>query len=613
MSTETLPIRHLRAPSRGLTRRASALRYQANIEVLEARIVPSLTWTTYGEASVTQAASSDTIQVGVPGRTETDQQPNAFHGASAPLIAAKQYQVTFNYDISTWDSYNASYGYWDSLSASITSVPYPQVQFLMDPLNLPFVVGGAEYGGHVLQHYTGTKTITVSFNVASAHYLNIVLDTSTQPQGDTNYPSWATFVVTAVRTVSGVQQVSYSGDHEFNVYPDNGGAVYAAPQYLDQNANGNITEAGDYSHPVVYAAGFTMKLGAQFLVGDMVNPTGAVMVKGDGPDGISIPSTTATLAGNTVTLPPTSASTALGAAVNYYAKFVVDWQVSFDAGATWLKAGKSTNEVDVTLHDPKNPTKLYETLPYLGTMAAKGDTTEAKVISDIWSLFPGLTIKRKDGTPLKYYETFSGGSCFTTGGLLAMGQGQCSAFASLFLDLLKAQGIATTTDGKDIKYAVVQYKGDTTNGGFLVKNWSFNGAGVSGVAAYPYLNLPPLDGSSFVGANSYKWGYADVTDVAGVPGQNSANPASFFNNHQIVKIGTAYYDPSYGLTYTSLKDMEAQAIAGYYLFKNTPVDEAKVNLDLNGDGNKTDTVTVPAFLIKKSAGNDELTETLYAY
>jgi hypothetical protein len=597
-----------------LKRRGRRRPHWPSFDLLEVRSLLSLTWSPYGEASVTPGDSSTAIQVGVAGRPEDGQQPNAFHGASAQLIAAKQYQVTFNYDVSTWDSYNASYGYWDSFSASVTSVPYPQVSFLTDPLNLPFVTGGAEWGGHVLQHYTGTQTITVSFNVSSVHYLNFVLDTQTQPQGDTNYPSWGTFTVTAVRAISGVEQVSYSGDHEYDVSPDNGDPTYTAPQYLDNNANGNTTDPGDHNNPVVYVAGSTPTIAAQFTVGDMANPTGGVMVKGTGPDGISIPATTATLSGNTVSLPATAASTAFGNAVNYYPKFVISWQISFDGGSTWLNAGKSNTEIDVSLKDPKNAGSIFETLSWLSSKAAKGDTTEAQVIADIWNQFPGLNIQRKDGTPLAYYATFSGASCTTTAGLLQGGQGQCSAFAHLFLDLMKTQGIAGSTDGMAIKYSLVQYSVDTTNGGFLVKNWKFSDAGgVSGVADYPYLNLPPLDGSSLIGDHSYNWGYADVTDQPGIPGQNSTNPASFFNNHQIVKIGSSYYDPSYGVTYTSLADMESKSIAGYYLIRTIPVDESKVNLDLNGNGNKTDIVNIPAIIIQQNPGKNQLTETLYDY
>src|SRR5262245_60212574 len=70
-------------------------------------------WITYGEGSV----SGNTVTVGVAGRPELGTQPIAFHGASAELCAAREYLVTFDYDLFTWDSYNADTGpgtgYWD--------------------------------------------------------------------------------------------------------------------------------------------------------------------------------------------------------------------------------------------------------------------------------------------------------------------------------------------------------------------------------------------------------------------------------------------------------------------------------------------------------------------
>ena len=58
------------------------------------------------------------------------------------------------------------------------------------------------------------------------------------------------------------------------------------------------------------------------------------------------------------------------------------------------------------------------------------------------------------------------------------------------------------------------------------------------------------------------------TQAAGVAGQGNGTPASLFNNHQMLKItnalGTTYYDPSYGVTYTSAADFDSKAIAGYF-------------------------------------------------
>lgn len=107
------------------------------------------------------------------------------------------------------------------------------------------------------------------------------------------------------------------------------------------------------------------------------------------------------------------------------------------------------------------------------------------------------------------------------------------------------------------------------------------------------------------GTSSYNWAYAEVTDTNGIPGQGTSNPASLFGNHQVV-IGGTYYDPSYGLKHNSLDDIDANAVDGFFVITIKTLDEATYNLDLNGDGDKTDTaVPTAVFLFRKNpSGND---------
>ena len=59
-------------------------------------------------------------------------------------------------------------------------------------------------------------------------------------------------------------------------------------------------------------------------------------------------------------------------------------------------------------------------------------------------------------------------------------------------------------------------------------------------------------------------------------------------NHQVV-ISGEYYDPSYGIKHGSLTDIDDNAIDGYYfIFPPIPIDESNLNIDFNGDGDKTD-------------------------
>lgn len=97
----------------------------------------------------------------------------------------------------------------------------------------------------------------------------------------------------------------------------------------------------------------------------------------------------------------------------------------------------------------------------------------------------------------------------------------------------------------------------------LVKNWTKNN---DGTQVYPYLwwietqnsttefEMVPLSGLP----------PADLTSAAGIPGQNTSTPGEkVFGFHAIVKYGSTYYDPSYGVTYTSEDDMESQAVHGF--------------------------------------------------
>ncbi len=162
----------------------------------------TLTWTSYGEGSTT----GNTVNMSFP-RGEFDQQPIAFHGASTLLAPGTTFQITFDYSLYTWDSYNAlttvGTGYWDSFSVSVTSVPYPQLQILHDPLQFPFVWGGQNWDDGILESTSGTTTITSQFNLEAPRYLNVVLDTKTLPTADNNYPSWGTITIDSVAVVSG--------------------------------------------------------------------------------------------------------------------------------------------------------------------------------------------------------------------------------------------------------------------------------------------------------------------------------------------------------------------------------------------------------------------------
>jgi hypothetical protein len=178
--------------------------------------VNKLVWTTCGScpqpAEVVAAGAA--VTVGVAGRGQSDQQNMAYHMAATLLPPANSYTIAFQYSLSTWDSYdapgtpnppfNGGTGYWDSFSVSISGTPYWQLP-LTDPITttelpgLGFLWGGTSYGGNnPPQVNSDTTTITINGNPSGANYLNVGLDTATQPDTDNAYPSWGTFTIISI-------------------------------------------------------------------------------------------------------------------------------------------------------------------------------------------------------------------------------------------------------------------------------------------------------------------------------------------------------------------------------------------------------------------------------
>lgn len=88
-------------------------------------------------------------------------------------------------------------------------------------------------------------------------------------------------------------------------------------------------------------------------------------------------------------------------------------------------------------------------------------------------------------------------------------------------------------------------------------------------------------------------------------GKGNDNPASRFENHQLVLIGNQWYDPSYGRNFDSLDDWENQSVEAYYKEAFRFLNEVAYNVDFNGDGNvKNVDVGVYIEVIKENpAGN----------
>jgi len=433
-----------------------------------------------------------------------------------------------------------------------------------------------------------------------------------------------------------LKEVSFTGGRYRKVYSDDGSLGYSDPHWQDNSnpLDGDAQDAGDRRYPVAYIRSLegtpsVMRMGAKIKV----EPAGAfalgAKIRGEGPGEIDFQND-ATLDGNELTMQNTDAAVPLADTVDVFDPLRIEWSVSRDGGQTWCPAGASENPVYVTLGDPVSAglggSNRRHTLFRNSCRDAQGATTQEQVLAGVWSDFADRVVMRAEpdanGDPvqLTYYANWFCGN-ITTNALLSSGDGQCGAWASFMLDMLRAHGIDYADEYVLFRYSNSDFP-NPANRGFLVKDWNFAlGGGISGHAQLTYLNLPPA-GADWPGIvnSTYVWRFPpEVTDATGVPGQGTVNPASFFSNHQVVRINGVYYDPSYGNTYNTLAEIDDQAIAGHFVFVRAPdtwpVNEQQVNLDLNGDGEVEDVfVDVNnVFLIEQNPPGNQLEEVVDDY
>ncbi|MFH1924136.1 MAG: hypothetical protein ABIP48_30140, partial [Planctomycetota bacterium] len=204
--------------------------------------------------------------------------------------------------------------------------------------------------------------------------------------------------------------------------------------------------------------------------------------------------------------------------IRYFASFALNWMYSITDSYTpsdpWRAAGTTSHELYVTWAKP-TADPLYHTLVHLGTTNADGKdgTVEAPVLADIWSEFTDLDVRRRDGELMVYYgPTIDPLTVLphelTTAGLLEHKAGRCQAWAYLFHDVLRAQGMAS---------------GETR-------------------AIIP----KPLAGHTTVGFDL----------LASLIGQGNTNPPDQFQNHMVVWLNGTIYDPSYGKPHAGLAAWE---------------------------------------------------------
>ena len=263
--------------------------------------------------------------------------------------------------------------------------------------------------------------------------------------------------------------------------------------------------------------------------------------------------------------------------VGYEGDYELAWEVGFGEAGTadnnlaWHRS-RSNHELYLTY---KAEVPSYETVFHLSCKSADGKNTDSDVTEGVWTGFAGRNVKRKDGVLLTYYKSYlTDVTSYDYERLLRSADGQCGAWARFFIETLKIHGISA-------EWNMIE---PIAAAGFVVKTWSFSGAGTSGNPSFPYKN--DVIGGVFNQVNytrrtHYEWGtVAEVTYTSGTPGQNNTKPAAFFSNHQFVyvPIMNAWYDPSYGIKHMSIQSIDDTlsgfvAIGGFdvFFFQKNPI------------------------------------------
>jgi hypothetical protein len=315
-----------------------------------------------------------------------------------------------------------------------------------------------------------------------------------------------------------VNSVSFQ-DHQ-EVFRDDGSGNYPGLWFTNDVAG---TEQG---YPVLYVSGDMVKTFTIFRI--LGGGTFPLRIRGKvngGSTSFTLEGTNDT-SGLTMLQVDTVADECLTQnRVDFFNPMTIRWQYAYVNSSDFLDAGRSTNQVFVTLGSPLTGVPLYHTVVHLACSESGAMTTE-QAVANTWSLFVGCSVRSWEGIPLTYYGSALPGSA-STATLVRTHDGDCDSFADLLCDSFMVNGVS------DVRKAHIWPA--TGHNGLAVKNILFD-------------DVAP----QFPGEPIYKYGVADLDESpVGIPGQNMNPPSTkIFNYHRIVHrgTGTEYYDPSYGIT-----------------------------------------------------------------
>jgi hypothetical protein len=256
----------------------------------------------------------------------------------------------------------------------------------------------------------------------------------------------------------------------------------------------------------------------------------------------------------------------LPSTVDYHSSLPITWKLDFGCdGKPNTKSFTTRHPYYVTLGNPQ--VQLHHTILHIGCKNAKGMATADAVVAATWSEFatgvedgvmkadqpivgPPSPSMRYWNPPVDDRDDPIGGATPFYKELLKRpaANGQCAAWANLFHACLRVHGIG---DGRI--HRVLGPQGQF--GLMLVQNWQFPDTGLGSCNGYNFIYDTDLSTAALE--------HADVSDLAGAPGQGNPNPPGAFVNHFVFVREGQVYDPSYGLFAASKSLCENMAMAGW--------------------------------------------------
>jgi len=339
-----------------------------------------------------------------------------------------------------------------------------------------------------------------------------------------------------------------------------------SPDWWDKNCNSVASEVGEHRWPILYAVSgaddVQMRQCVLHICTKNITNENDILVRAAGKgaaDGYSIDPTTpeeVQMGGDcgadwTVIVGATDIKGPKFTAVKFFNPFVLEWEISFDSGASWTSAGKTDNRIYVIMRRQAN---YLETHYHLACKNADGLSDPVEIRDAIWQDFEQKNVRRKpldgfnnvDDQQLKYWAWWPSGNApnqtpnvsppssyegterygnwnRTGFNLIALKDGPCQTWVILLMELTnQLQG------GQMLRFRVTVDESKFT---------------------------PTAEGNSVTG---YHW----MELNANSRGQGMPVPPNktIFNNHSVAKWGEEIFDPSYGRRFNRESEWESESV-----------------------------------------------------